>query len=117
VGNFRRVLEPGGRLVCWVPALPPLFGTLDQAVGHYRRYTDATIRAVLEQNGFEVEKVSWMNLAGIAGWWLNSVALKRPAIPSLQLRMYDTVHPLLARLERTFELPVGLSLLAVGRAR
>src|SRR5262249_37192967 len=54
VRNFRSVLPPGGRLVILVPALPALFGTLDEAVGHYRRYTPETLRSVIESNGFEI---------------------------------------------------------------
>ena len=41
VRRFRQVLPPGGKLVVLVPALPQLFGSIDEAVGHYRRYTPA----------------------------------------------------------------------------
>ena len=43
--NFRMVLAPGGTIVILVPALPILFGTLDEAVGHYRRYTRDSLRS------------------------------------------------------------------------
>lgn len=116
VRNFRVVLQPGGRLVVWVPALPALFGSLDEAVGHHRRYVPATLRAVLEENGFQVEKLDWMNFVGIPGWWFNSRILKRRVMPGFQLRLYDAVAPALAQLESHVKLPVGLSLLAVARA-
>jgi SAM-dependent methyltransferase len=116
VRNFREVLEPGGRLVLWVPALPRLFGALDQAVGHYRRYTRDSLRAVVEGNGFALERSDWMNLVGIPGWFLNSVILRRTVMPPFQLRAYDAVAPLIAEVESHLRLPIGLSLLAVARA-
>lgn len=115
VANFRRVLQPGGALVILVPALPQLFGAMDEAVGHYRRYTPESLRAVLEGQGFKVEKLEWLNLMGIPGWFMNGRIFKRRAVPPVQLKMYDRVAPLLAQLEDRMPIPVGMSLLAVAR--
>jgi len=112
---FARVLQPSGRLLVFVPALPVLFGSIDEAVGHHRRYTPKTLRAVLEANGFEVERLEWMNLIGIPAWFLNGRLLKRRVLPPLQLRLYDRVAPLLASLEAKVRLPVGLSLFCVAK--
>ncbi|MFP2932478.1 methyltransferase domain-containing protein [Pyxidicoccus sp. 3LG] len=116
VRRFRQILSPGGRVVILVPALQQLFGAIDEAVGHHRRYTPSTLRAVLEGNGFEVEKLEWMNLAGLPGWFVNSRLLRRRAVPKLQLKLYDTLAPFLARAESHVKLPVGMSLFAVARA-
>jgi SAM-dependent methyltransferase len=115
VATFARILSPGGRLIVFVPAHPALFGTLDTAVGHHRRYTARTLRAVLEGGGFELEVLRPMNLVGIPGWFLNGQLLRRRVLPPLQVRLYDAVAPALARLEASVHLPVGLSLLAVAR--
>jgi 2-polyprenyl-3-methyl-5-hydroxy-6-metoxy-1,4-benzoquinol methylase len=116
VRRFREILEPGGKVVMVVPALEQLFGSLDEAVGHYRRYTPASLRAVLAANGFEVESLEWMNLLGIAGWFVNGRIFRRRAIPRLQLRAYDIFAPLLARAESFVRLPIGMSLFTVARA-
>jgi SAM-dependent methyltransferase len=116
VRQFRAVLPVGGRLVILVPALMSLYGSIDEAIGHYRRYDPAMLRGVLETNGFEVESVEWLNLLGIPGWFVNSRLLRRRAVPGLQIRLYDRIAPLLARLESNIKLPVGMSLLAVARA-
>ncbi|AKF79742.1 SAM-dependent methyltransferase [Myxococcus fulvus 124B02] len=115
VRRFRQILAPGGRVLILVPALEQLFGSIDEAVGHYRRYTPATLRAVLEQNGFEVEKLEWMNLVGMPGWFVNSRLFRRRSVPKLQLKLYDTLAPLFARAEAHVKLPVGMSLFAVAR--
>ena len=117
VQTFAKILPAGGALILFVPALPALFGSLDEAVGHHRRYTATSLRAVLEKNGFEVEVLQWMNLVGIPGWFVNGTVLKRRVLPPLQVRLYDLLAPTLASLEAQTKLPVGLSLLAVGRRK
>jgi SAM-dependent methyltransferase len=116
VRRFRSVLPVDGRLVILVPALMSLYGGIDEAIGHFRRYTPATLRDVIESNGFRIESVEWLNLLGIPGWFLNSRVLKRRSVPGLQVRLYDRIAPLLARMESMVKLPVGMSLLAVARA-
>src|SRR5713226_4244026 len=37
--NIYRILAPGGRLLLIVPAIPAIMGTIDQSLGHFRRYT------------------------------------------------------------------------------
>jgi SAM-dependent methyltransferase len=111
---MRAVLAPGGRVVLIVPALRALYGTIDVAIGHHRRYSRAEIDAKLRAAGLEVEHVSYFNLLGVAGWWLNARVLRRRSVPGLQARLNDRLVPLL-RLERRLKPPIGMSLLAVGR--
>ena len=117
VRRFAQILAPGGKVLILVPALPAIFGALDEAVGHYRRYTPASLREVLDSNGFEVEALEWMNLVGIPGWFVNGKLLRRRAMPPLQLRLYDQLAPWLARAESKVKLPVGMSLFCVARRR
>lgn len=117
VRKLHRILPEGGRLLLFVPALPVLYGSIDEAVGHYRRYSEPGLRAVLEQNGFEVESLEWMNLLAAPAWFLNGRVLRRRAVPPLQLRLYDTVAPLLAAAEEKLRLPVGSGLFCVARRR
>jgi 2-polyprenyl-3-methyl-5-hydroxy-6-metoxy-1,4-benzoquinol methylase len=109
------VLEPGGRVVLIVPALQSLYGSIDRAIHHYRRYSREEILGKLQQAGLTVEHVSYFNMLGAPGWYLNSVLLKRQSVPGVQARINDWLVPWL-RLERRFGPPVGMSLLAVGRA-
>jgi SAM-dependent methyltransferase len=117
VRRFAQILAPGGTVLILVPALPQIFGALDEAVGHYRRYTPDSLRVVLESNGFEVETLQWMNLVGIPGWFVNGKLLRRRAMPPLQLRIYDQLAPWIARAESRVKLPVGMSLFCVARRK
>jgi glycosyltransferase involved in cell wall biosynthesis len=111
---MRDVLAPGGRVVLVVPAVKALYGEIDRAIHHHRRYAREEIESKLRAAGLDVEHVSAFNMLGVPGWWLNSVVLKRRAVPGIQARINDRLVPLL-RLERMFGPPVGMSLLAVGR--
>lgn len=114
--DFRKVLRPGGNLVLLVPALPWLLGSMDEAVGHFRRYTPKGLSETLAREGFTVERLEWMNLLGIPGWFLNGRLLRRRAVPPLQLRLYDRLAPWLAAAEAKAHPPIGMSLFAVARA-
>jgi glycosyltransferase involved in cell wall biosynthesis len=118
VGALRamsRLVAPGGRVVLIVPALRQLYGSIDRAIGHHRRYGRADIARTLEAAGLAVEHVSFLNLIGVAGWWLNGRLFRRRTVPGIQARLNDRLVPLL-RAERLVGPPLGMSLLAVGRA-
>lgn len=108
-------LRPGGHLIVKVPALPHLFGALDSAIGHHRRYTRPTLGRALKAAGFEVARQWYFNIAAIPGWWWNGRLLRRAQPPSGQIAFFDALVPILARLERWIGPPVGLSLFAVAR--
>lgn len=60
VREVHRVLKPSGTYLVAVPADPRLWSSHDEAVHHLRRYTRATLVALLEHGGFEVQQVmSW----------------------------------------------------------
>ena len=111
---MRDLLAPGGRIVLIIPALRPLYGSIDQAIGHYRRYTRDEIGHKLADAGLAVEHLSFFNMLGVPGWFLNARILRRRSVPGVQARLNDRLVPLL-RLERRLRPPIGMSLLAVGR--
>jgi len=111
--SIAAMLQPRGRAVVLVPALPVLFGSLDRELGHYRRYTRTTLGRVMREAGFIVEHAFYFNLFGSLGWWVNARLWKSPRIPVSQLRSFDRLVPLL-RLENHISLPFGQSLIAVG---
>jgi SAM-dependent methyltransferase len=112
---IRRLLAPSGRLVLLVPALPALYGTIDRALGHHRRYKRAGLADLLNATGFKLAHIEYFNIAGIPGWWLAGRILRRNQIPSGSLKLYDRLVPLF-RLERFLPWRVGQSLIAIGVA-
>jgi glycosyltransferase involved in cell wall biosynthesis len=111
--NIFDLLESKGRLLLLVPSHPWLYGSLDQHLGHHRRYGKKELKNKLETLGFKVIFLKYFNRIGILGWFLNSKILRRKRLPSFQLRIYNLLVPLL-KLEKFFPLPFGTSLLAVA---
>lgn len=109
-----RLLEPGGRLIALVPAHPSLYGTMDEAVGHHRRYPRGEMSRLLREVGLEVENEIPVNAVSTAGWFVNGRIFKRRSVPGLQARVADRLVPLY-RAERRLGVPFGLSVIAVGR--
>ena len=112
---IRRLLAPGGRLVLLVPALQALYGTIDRALGHHRRYNRDGLADLLRATGYTLAHIEYFNLAGIPGWWWAGRVLHRETIPGGSLKLYDALVPLF-RLERFFPWRVGQSLIAIGEA-
>jgi SAM-dependent methyltransferase len=110
---MRDLVRPGGTVVLLVPAGPALYGELDRALGHFRRYTPATLRLVFDQAGLAVRHLEYFNLAGMPGWWFVGRVLRRGLIPAASLRLYDALVPLF-RLEQFLPWRTGQSLIAIG---
>jgi glycosyltransferase involved in cell wall biosynthesis len=111
--HLRELLVPGGKLLLFVPADQALFGTLDEQVGHFRRYTTETLRDVLASAGFEIRQLTYHNVFGRFGWWLNGRVLKRRHVPAGQSRVFDLLVPILRRLEPRAP-KRGLSIVAIA---
>ena len=111
---MRRLLARGGRLVLLVPALPALYGTMDRALGHHRRYQRGGLAELLRATGYTVTHIEYFNLAGVLGWWFAGRVLRREMIPVGSLKLYDALVPLF-RLEWLLPWRVGQSLIAIGQ--
>jgi 2-polyprenyl-3-methyl-5-hydroxy-6-metoxy-1,4-benzoquinol methylase len=114
VETMRTLLVDGGRLILLVPAFRWLYGSLDAADGHFRRYSRRELREKLALAGFLVCGTQYMNFPGILGWLINGRLRKVPLIPKSQLLFYDRIVPVIQRLERFVRVPLGQSLIAVA---
>ena len=110
---MRALLRPGGRLLLLVPALPWIYGTLDAALGHHRRYTPQELADKFAAAGLAMRHLEYFNLAGILGWWVAGRVLRRRLIPIASLALYDALVPVF-RLERFLPWRIGQSLIAIG---
>jgi glycosyltransferase involved in cell wall biosynthesis len=109
-----QLLQPGGRIVVFVPAGKNLYGSLDRGVGHQRRYEMEELGGKLREAGFEIEDAFYQNQIARLAWWLNSRVFKRQELPVAQSRIFDRMVPLLKAFEGDRP-SSGLSLIAVGR--
>ena len=113
LGAIRERLRPGGHLLLLVPSHPFLYGPIDAAFEHERRYAKEPLRTLLETAGFRVVELRRVNPVGALGWLVAGRVLRRSEIPGGPLRAFDRAVPVLRALDRA-ELPLGLSLWAVA---
>jgi SAM-dependent methyltransferase len=71
VKEWARMLKPGGQLILNIPAMEWLWSEHDVRMGHYRRYTKAKLRRVLESNGLVCERMVYSNFFLVPFAWLS----------------------------------------------
>lgn len=113
--SLARFVEPGGKIVLWVPGYMQLYGDFDRRVGHVRRYTPDTLRAAIVGAGLVPSEARPVNLLGGIAWWF---AVRRGGVGSPRpqlLRIYDRVIvPATKALESRLTPPFGQSVFAVA---
>jgi SAM-dependent methyltransferase len=105
----RSLLRPGGRLIIFVPAVPALHGTYDEKVGHVRRYTKRQLGGIVATRGFNVERLRYVDMLGMAPWFLSGRLLRQ--------QIYDRfVVPMCRAVDRVSGPPIGKNLLCIASA-
>jgi len=112
--NINKLLKQGGRLILLVPNSPFLFTTLDEALGHIRRYKKNEINSLLLDTGFELEKIWYFNRISVLGWIWNGKILKRRHFSRLQLKIFDSLIWLWKRIDPYFPWH-GQSIIAIAK--
>lgn len=120
--KMKAVVADGTILALIVPAHAWLFGKMDSEAGHYRRYHRSLLGNRLEEAGWKVIKLRYINLFGAMGWWYHNrwrsdAGLSDPAV-NAQMSMLDRWLPRIATLTDPFSSSLaGLSLVAIAKAR
>jgi SAM-dependent methyltransferase len=118
--SIATVLEPGNTVTVLVPAFPSIFGAMDRAVGHVRRYRRGDLVAKMEASGFDVSAVYYVNLPGYFAWFVNGRVLRAgsPAGGPRLVSIYDRrIIPITRALEKSKHPPFGQSLFVAGVKR
>src|SRR5215217_8993703 len=132
--KLHEVVKPGGHLIITVPAFKALWSEHDEINQHKRRYRAEQLRRLIEESGFDLERVSYCNTALFvpvlavrkAKNLLRSLRRARRAEPdSFQSDLDEYPAPINTalywlmrgetRLMRHVDLPFGVSILAVAR--
>lgn len=125
LAECQRVLRPGGRVFLRLPAYDWLRGHHDRVIHTARRFTAGGVRRLLVESGFEAERVTYANtlLFPLAAakrlserivpprGEASDVTPNPPWLDALLVRVLRAEARWLAR----FDLPFGLSVIAIGR--
>lgn len=114
--NIKAVLAETGRAIVLVPQGTWNFGTLDEVLGHQRRYTRDTLTELATGCGLEIKTLIEFDRVGTIAWFLNGKILKRRSFGIGQIWMLNLITPIMQRFDSVLPIP-PLSLIAVmGRA-
>jgi 2-polyprenyl-3-methyl-5-hydroxy-6-metoxy-1,4-benzoquinol methylase len=114
IENIYKILDKNGTFVLLVPQYNFLYGTLDQADLHYRRYSKQDLSRKLTDVGFRIQRVFCLNFPGIFWWYLNAKILKRHFNTSSEAGLINNLIPLVKIFDRLMMMSVGLSLVVIG---
>lgn len=115
--NFYTLLSNQGKIILQVPALPFLYGPIDKAVGHYRRYRPSDLITKVENMGFQVKTCHYFNFFGVFGWLWNGKIMRRPYLSLSLLSLFNFLLPIFKRIEKWIGPPIGLSVIMVAEKK
>lgn len=119
-------LKPGGGVILTVPQHPFLWSEQDVAACHVRRYTREELSAKMIRAGFHVERAtSFVFLLFPLMMASRLIVKQKPTDPMSELRLGNAANRIfgmfmnfeLALIEKGISLPLGGSLLMIGRKR
>jgi glycosyltransferase involved in cell wall biosynthesis len=113
--SLRGCLDAGGKLIVLAPASPSLFGSLDKAMGHHRRFSESDLEQLLSNAGFSVQYRKRFNKIGAFSWLLYGKLLSREHISRISLKLFDKTVWLWRRLDPLLPWR-GLSMIVVAQA-
>lgn len=113
--HMYKALKRGGHALVYVPALSFLFGDIDRAMGHFRRYDKKGIVKIAQRSGFDIRLVKYFDLPGIVPWFIIFVLMKR-GWKSSNVSLYDRlIVPSVRAIESRVAPPIGKNLLLVAK--
>ncbi len=114
VVNADKILAPGGRMIFIVPRGEKLYSSLDEAIGHFRRYDAERLRSLFTNLGYEIEELFTLNKVGVLGWWYRGKVAKQQAIGRFGLKVFNVLVPIFKLIDPILPWK-GLSLVIVAR--
>ena len=114
VMTLQRTLKPGRVLIVLVPHGRGLYGSLDRAMGHQRRFQRAEAVLLMQEAGMKVEKLRSLNKISAPSWWLYSRVIGTSHISKLALKLFDKTVWIWRRIDGALPWR-GLSLIVVAR--
>jgi SAM-dependent methyltransferase len=109
-------LQPGGRVVVWVPAFAVLHSDFDDKLGHERRYRLGALEELVQSAGYDVVDSRYVNFPGWFSWLLMVRLLKIEPTSPTTVRIFDRwIVPIVRRVEHWVRPAIGQSIFLVAR--
>ncbi|MBF0196462.1 MAG: class I SAM-dependent methyltransferase [Planctomycetes bacterium] len=111
--RIAQTMSQESKFILLVPAIPFLYGTIDESVGHHRRYSKKDLVSKLEKAGLDIIDLKYFNRLSALAWFIKGRIIKQDGIKRKDMEMVDKILPILKAFE--WPLPFGQSLIAVCR--
>ncbi|CAH8284671.1 methyltransferase family protein [Mariniflexile fucanivorans] len=115
IQNCHKLLTENGNAIILVPSYQSLFNQFDGELGHYRRYNKASLTNVFSKSNFELIHKQYFNFIGIFGWYISGKILNKKTIPKEQMKLYNTLVPVIKIIDKSIFNTMGLSTIIVGK--
>lgn len=112
IKNMVKLLKPGGNLVILVPAYQALYNNFDTTLEHYRRYNKKSLTKLMGNYG-EIISSFYFNAVGTLGWWVSGKLFKNKMIPEGEMKLYNSLVPIIKIVDKVTFNKVGLSVICV----
>lgn len=117
LSNMINLLKRDGILIILVPSHPSLFGKIDHAIGHYRRYIKEKITQDLKRSGMDVLLSRKINFLGALGWFFSGKIIKEVTVNEKKLRIFNKIAPIVLPLEEMIEPVIGTSIIIISQPK
>lgn len=110
-------IEPGGRVLIYVPAFQVLYSSMDKLVGHCRRYTRSDLAEKMRLAGFDVIRNKYVDSVGfLASLLFKAFGSDSGVINRDALILYDRyAFPVSRLLDRVLNRVFGKNVLLLAR--
>lgn len=114
IENMKKLLNKNGILILLVPINMFLFGEIDKAIGHFRRYNPQSLTAKMKNLGLSIISERKLNFIGALGWFFSGRILKNTQITENKIKLFNLISPILF-LENIIQPPMGTSVLIIAK--
>ena len=87
--QMRTILRENGRLILIVPQGKKLYCSLDEGLGHFRRYERKHLEYTLSRAGLKIEHLFSFNKMGVLGWLIKGKILRAKTLGRISLKLYN----------------------------
>lgn len=110
------LLPKDGHIFIFVPALPRLMSTFDKRLGHFRRYTKPSLKALVEETGFSIQESRYFDFPGIFPWYFTYTLSGSNRLSPGAVDIYDKfVIPLIKPVENTIHPLIGKNVILIAK--
>lgn len=115
LNNMSKLLLDGGILILLVPSYPFLYGEIDKAISHFRRYAKKDLITKIEAEDFKIIEFKKLNFIGAIGWFVSGRILKNKIVDSSKIKIFNLIAPLFLKFEDFIPIPFGTSFLIIAK--